>query len=266
MRFTGKINAARAIKKLGRMRALMDADNESAVRDYGRAAVKLAYNFTPPCNGRRGNTVAGAVRKLRQRIAQDLATNAEPLETEWRRPRGSKGAQPVQVVRIPRGAKIGPFLAVTKKHRSALKRSGVELPYTADAGAHMRANRTQYPLKRGRNAVKLSWRGRRVGTSGASVKREIRRRQLQAGKMLAGWNAFADIVGAKKPAAAGQHAGRGFARRDRRRHAVRITGGNSTQYGRGDLNSIVAKNDAKIKEAVRRMARSRLKQTRRRLK
>lgn len=266
MRFTGKLNAARAIKKLGKMRSVMDADNESAVRDYGRAAVKLAYNFTPPCNGRRGNTVAGAVRKLRQRIAQDLATNAQPLETEWRRPRGSKGKSPVQVVKIPKGAKIGPFLAVTKKHRRALMRAGVELPYTPDAGDHMRANRTQYPLKRGRNAVKLSWRGRRVGTSSASVKREIRRRQQQAGKMLAGWNAFADMVGAKKYAAAQQHAGRGFARIDRKRHAVRITGGNSTKYGRGDLNSIVAKNDAKIKEAVRRMARSRLKQTRRRMK
>lgn len=266
MRFSGKLNAARAIKKLGRMRSVMDADNESAVRDYGRAAVKLAYNFTPPCNGRRGNTVAGAVRKLRQRIAQDLATNAQPLETEWRRPRGSKGKPPVQVVKIPKGAKIGPFLSVTKKHRRALMRAGVELPYTPDAGDHLRANRTQYPLNRGRNAVKLSWRGRRVGTSGASVKREIRRRQRQAGKMLAGWNAFADMVGAKKYAAAQQHAGRGFARIDRKRHAVRITGGNATKYGRGDLNSIVAKNDAKIKDAVRRMARSRLKQTRRRMK
>lgn len=268
--------------KLERWQRRVDEEQLAAVKAYGAEAAKLMVKCTPPGNAR--VPVNKALKSLRERIRQDFVGDGSTEEyqdkdVKWYRDTsgrlrayfrpGSSSAKNkkgkasyglVSPFRVVRGR-------VGKKALAALGvgRYGVE--YVTDVGQYMTENRERYRVyaRYKGAAARMHWYGVRHVATVASVRKEIRRRQALAGKLMAGWKPLAHKSGTRLPAAVEKQTGRGSAKiRRSTLHKATLEGRNGGHYPA--LQELVNRQVPWILKRNRSIAKKRAKQLGKKLK
>lgn len=144
-------------------------------------------------------------------------------------------------------------------------RYGVQ--HVTDVGGWLRSNRQFYRFRRRGRATRLTWSNtQRHVAAESAVRREVRRRQKAAGRLMAGWQALARLTGARLPAQVARQRGRGSARMQRSMlHQAVITARNTSGYYPG-LQRIVERQMPYLQRKLRQLARRYARETGRKLK
>ncbi|MDO4818072.1 MAG: hypothetical protein Q3986_06565 [Akkermansia sp.] len=233
--------------------------------------VKEAALFTPPASKHDGNVVEG-VKRLKARVAQDLAGDGQEVDGEMRWI--TVNGQPKLVFRdkTKLARQPSPFVQVRKiddKVKEAHHVGKYKVEATEDPDKYMKMRPYRYYLKRraGKGAAHLRWNGARVIALARGVKAAIRKRQKRAGTLMSGWNALAGQVGAKLPASIQRLHGRG-ACEERKMSAdrVAISGRNRADVHHIGLDGILDKRRKQIDRTIRRKLKARAEIIRRKLK
>lgn len=262
MKLTCKVNMSGMLKKIERARKLLEKEADSDLKEYGKVFIDDMLRVTPPNNGR-GN-MGFAVKKLKERIAGDIsgdkADGSKPwVDDDFRWI--TVGGEPKLVLRSGH-AHRSPFFKVTgrispKKLEALKTQYGVgkyHVQYVdADLGRFMRSV-GQYTL-RGRRVKYLSWHGPRHLVTAAAIRAEVKRRQMQVGRLVGGWGPMAKLCGAKMTGVPKTQQGSREGRAVKRGSglAKTVTATNSVPYS--PLRSIVKRGEKRIQRGIKKRGR-----------
>lgn len=249
-------------RKIRAWRDAVSTEQAESLRAYAREFVALAVRFTPPGNGK--TSPATARRNLQERIRQDFEGHAgkdkalADDDLTWRTTRSGQ-----HYVLLPNGKSASPFRAVrgrisAKKLRTLnVGKYGVEYA-GGNLRAFMAARPGQYRWQRqgSKKAYRLLAVGARHLAGLGSIRAEIRRRQQNAGRLLAGWKPAAKYAGKKLPAHAERHQGNGAVSvRTNARHGAVMTAVNRSFDPA--MQSIITRNLPNIRKKILFAARRR---------
>ena len=252
-----KFDMRRALQKLEKIEKMMDKEADADLVEYGREFVDYVMKHTPPNNGR--GKMGYALRALKNRIAVEFtgSVNAEGRtwqETDYRWV--TVNGKPTLVPIRPEQGRPTPFLAVTGRVRpEVLRAMNVGRHHVQfverDLGGFMRASGAyQLCRRRGGNVMGLKWSGtRHVATAGA-IREEVKRRQMQVGRLVAGWMPMARLSKARMQGVPGRFSGEGRAVKRGRGHKKMVTATNSVPYG--PLQRMMRQGTPAIRERIRR--------------
>ena len=263
MKLTCKVNMSGMLKKIERARKLLEKETDVELKEYGKVFIEDMLRVTPPNNGR-GN-MGFAVKKLKERIAGDIsgdkADGSKPwVDDDWRWITLADGSRKL----VPRSGqgRRSPFFKVTgrispKKLEALKAQYGVgkyHVQYVdADLGRFMRSV-GQYTL-RGRRVKYLSWTGPRHLVTAAAIRAEVKRRQMQVGRLVGGWGPMAKLCGAKMTGVPKTQQGSREGRAVKRGSglAKTVTATNSVPYS--PLRSIVKRREKRIQNGIKKRGR-----------
>lgn len=263
MKLTCKVNMSGMLKKMERARKLLEKETDSDLKEYGKVFIEDMLRVTPPNNGR-GN-LAFAVKRLKERIAGDIsgdkADGSKPwVDDDFRWI--TVGGEQRLVARSGHRIERSPFFKVTgrisPKKLEALKKQYNVGKYhvqyiTGDLGRFIRYS-DQYRLK-GWWVKYLSWNGPRHLVTAAAIRAEVKRRQMQVGRLVGGWGPMAKLCGAKMTGVPKTQQGSREGRAVKRGSglAKTVTATNSVPYS--PLRSIVKRGEKRIQRGIKKRGR-----------
>lgn len=283
-----KWKLARATAKLRRWVRQVDAATMADVKAYGAETVKAMVKVTPPGGGRTKKetgdgatkmvslSVAQSLRRLRERIRMDLEGGGlvpfTDEHVEWHRDKqkrlyavinwtdedGTQRTSRASAFRVYQGR-------VTPQKLAALGAGEFTVQHVTDVRAWIKSHPRNYRMQKVHGTYRMRWYGTRHVASMTAVKAEVRRRQKNVGKLMAGWKPMAAKAAAKLPAAVQRQQGKGSAtiRKDRTHRAV-LNARNSGGYD--GLQEIVDRQLKNIRPRLKRLAKKRAKELGRKLK
>lgn len=259
MKISCKMNMSGMLKKMERARKVVEKETDNDLKEYGREFIDNMLKVTPPNNGR-GN-MGFAVKKLKERIAGDVSgdkadVSAPLVDEDWRWI--TVNGQP-KLVPTRGHALRSPFFKVagriTPQKLEALKTQynvgKYHVQYVdGDLGSFMRSV-GQYHL-RGRKVKYLSWNGPRHLVTAAAIRAEVKRRQMQVGRLVGGWGPMAKLCGAKMTGVPKTQAASREGRAVKRGSglAKTVTATNSVPYS--PLRSIVKNNEKRVQRGIKK--------------
>lgn len=273
MKISCKIDLTRLQRKVEQIRRQAERDADDNLVHFGREFVNLALRFTPPNNG--GKSPAEAIAKLRRRIAKDFTGSENAQGRTWQHDDSDfrwihVGGELRLVPLIKRKGYPTPFYAITGKN-AALKAAQLgagryRLQYVeGDLATFMRSSGNYYISTNNRKgAAHLKFVGPRHLAPAAAIMAEVKRRQKQAGRLLAGWRAMAKLSKARLTGCPSRHKGEGSAIKHGRGAAKTVTARNSTPFG--ELRPILRRETPAIRRAIKRRGMEQARKQRARLR
>ena len=271
MKISCKIDLTRLKRKVRHFCKQAERDADDNITAFGREFVNLATRFTPPNNG--GKSPAEAIAKLRRRIAKDFTGSENAQGRTWQNVEGFQwihvGGELKLVPLIKRHGFPTPFLAVTgkisDKKLQFLNVGRYRVQFVeSDLGAFMRSSGNYYISVNRKGAAHLKFVGPRHVAPAATIMAEVKRRQKQAGRLLAGWRAMAKLSKARLTGCPSRHKGEGSAVKRGRGAAKTITARNAAPYG--ELRPILRRETPAIRRAIKRRGMEQARKQRARLR
>ena len=273
MKITCKMDISGMLKKMERAKKAVEKETDGDLKEYGRVFIDNMLKVTPPNNGR-GN-MGFAVKKLKERIAGDVsgdkADGSIPwVDEDWRWI--TVNGQP-KLVPVRGHGRRSPFFKVTGRITPA-KLAALKTQYNvgkyhvqyvdADLGTFMRSV-GQYRI-RGRKVKYLSWSGPRHLVTAAAIRAEVKRRQMQVGRLVGGWGPMAKLCGAKMAGVPKTQAASREGRAVKRGSGLSktVTATNSVPYS--PLRSIVKKNEKRVQSGIKKRGLSLAEKKRKKLR
>ena len=259
MKISCSVNVRKLKRKVEQIRRQAERDADEDLVHFGREFVNKALRFTPPNNG--GNSPAEAIAKLRRRIAKDFTGSENAQGRTWQHDDTDfrwihVGGELRLVPLIKRKGYPTPFYAVTGKN-AALKAAKLgagryRLQFVeGDLAAFMRSSGNYYISTNNRKgAAHLKFVGPRHLAAASAITAEVKRRQKQAGRLLAGWRAMAKLSKARLTGCPSRHKGEGSAVKRGRGAAKTVTARNSTPFG--ELRPILRREAPSIARAIKK--------------
>lgn len=257
----------------------VDSATQADVRAYGAETVKAMVKVTPPGGGRMSKATASggskmvslsvsqSLRRLKERIRQDWEGGGPvPFSEEnmrWRRDKqgrlyavideqgadGTRRRSRASAFRIYKGR-------VTARKLAALGVGKYNIQSVTNIRSWVQKHPSNYRMQKVRGTYHMHWCATRHVASEAAVKAEVRRRQKNAGKLMAGWKAMAAKVGATLPSAVSRQQGNGSAAiRKSRAHRAVLNAHNRGNYS--GLQVIVDRQMAALSPRLQSMAKKR---------
>lgn len=258
MKISCKINIRQLQRKVERMRRQAERDVDEDLVHFGREFVNRALRFTPPNNG--GKSPAEAIAKLRRRIAKDLTGSETAQDRTWQHDDSDfrwihVGGDLRLVPLIKRKGYPTPFYAVTgKKAASQAAELGAgryRVQFVESGlGEFMRASGNYYISVNSKGTAHLKFIGPRHFAPAAAITAEVKRRQKQAGRLLAGWRAMAKLSKARLTGCPSRHKGEGSAVKKGSGAAKTVTARNSVPFG--ELRAILRRESSSIHRAIKK--------------
>lgn len=259
MKLTCKMDMSGLLKKIERANKELEKETDNDLKEYGRVFIDHMLKVTPPNNGR-GN-MAFAVKKLKERIAKDIsgdvADGGAPWEdADWRWV--TVNGRPKLVPKSGHG-RLAPFFKVAGR-LSPAKMDALKKQYNvgryhvqyvdAELGSFMRSV-GQYSL-RGQRVKHLSWHGPRHLVKASAIRAEVKRRQMQVGRLVAGWFPMARLCSAKMTGVPKTQQGSAEGRAVKRGTglAKSVTATNTVPYS--PLNIIVKRNQKQVQKSIKK--------------
>jgi len=247
------------LKKIERAEKELEKEADNDLKEYGRVFIDNMLKVTPPNNGR-GN-MGFAIKKLKERIAGDVsgdvADGGTPwVDEDWRWI--TVHGQPKLVPVSGHGSR-SPFFKVAGR-LSPAKMEALKKQYNvgryhvqyvdSDLGTFMRSV-GQYRLRGGRVKY-LSWHGPRHLVKAAAIRAEVKRRQMQVGRLVAGWFPMARLCKAKMPGVPKAQQGSAEGRAVKRGSGLAkfVTATNSVPYS--PLKNIVKRNERRVQNGIKK--------------
>lgn len=261
MKVTGRVSMVGALRKIERAQKVIEREADNDLKEYGREFIDHMLKVTPPNNGR-GN-MGGAIRAAKGRVAKDFTGSATAQGRTWTDEDFrwiTVHGMPKLVRRNSEQAAPTPFIAVEgrltpAKVRAIMAQHNVGRYHvqfiTEDLSGFMKSS-GQYRLS-GHKVRRLSWRGPRHLATAAAIRGEVKRRQMQVGRLAAGWAPTARLVRARMTGVPGRHAGEGSVVKRGRGVKKSITATNSVPYS--PLGRIVKRNERRVANGVKRRGR-----------
>lgn len=260
MKITCKMDVAGMLKKMERAKKAVEKETDNDLKEYGRVFIDNMLKVTPPNNGR-GN-MGFAVKKLKERIAGDVsgdkADGSTPwVDEDWRWITLASGEK--KLVPVSGHGMLSPFFKVTGRI-SPSKLAALKAQYNVgkyhvqyvdgDLGSFMRSV-GQYRIS-GRKVKYLSWHGPRHLVTAAAIRAEVKRRQMQVGRLVGGWGPMAKLCGAKMAGVPKTQAGSREGRAVKRGSGLHktVTATNSVPYS--PLRSILKKNEKRVQRGIKK--------------
>jgi len=259
MKLTCKMDISGMLKKIERAKKELEKEADNDLKEYGRVFIDNMLKVTPPNNGR--GDMGFAIKKLKERIAKDVsgdvADGSTPwVDEDWRWI--TVHGQPKLVPVSGHGSR-SPFFKVQGR-LSPAKMDALKKQYNvgryhvqyvdSDLGTFMRSV-GQYSL-RGRRVKRLSWHGPRHLVKASAIRAEVKRRQMQVGRLVAGWFPMARLCSAKMTGVPKTQQGSAEGRAVKRGTglAKSVTATNSVPYS--PLNIIVKRNQKQVQKSIKK--------------
>lgn len=260
MKLTCKMDMSGMLKKIERAKKELEKEADNDLKEYGRVFIDNMLKVTPPNNGR-GN-MGFAIKKLKERIAGDVsgdvADGGTPwVDEDWRWITLASGEK--KLVPVSGHGSRSPFFKVAGR-LSPAKMEALKKQYNvgryhvqyvdSDLGTFMRSV-GQYRLRGGRVKY-LSWHGPRHLVKAAAIRAEVKRRQMQVGRLVAGWFPMARLCKAKMPGVPKAQQGSAEGRAVKRGSGLAkfVTATNSVPYS--PLKNIVKRNERRVQNGIKK--------------
>ena len=274
MKISSKMNMSGMLKKMEKAKKMLERETDCDIYEYGKVFIDDMLKVTPPNNGR-GN-FGFAVKRLKERIACDISgdkADGSKLwvddDFRWVTVDGEKRL----VARSGHTRILSPFYKVagriSPKKLEALKKQynvgKYHVQYIgSDLGKFIRYS-DQYYMK-GWRVKYLAWCGPRHLVSAAAIRAEVKRRQMQVGRLVGGWGPMAKLCGAKMTGVPKTQAASREGRAVKRGSglAKTVTATNSVPYS--PLRSIVKNNEKRVQRGIKKRGRFLAEKKRKKLK